>query len=84
MIRFAILAAVLPATLVAAPGPLSPAKALGAFQVEPGARVELAAAEPLVRDPVALCFGDVGGMFVVEGRSYPQLGESPLTLGTEE
>jgi putative membrane-bound dehydrogenase-like protein len=82
MIRFAILAAVLPAALVAAPGPLSPAKALGAFQVEPGARVELAAAEPLVRDPVALCFGDVGRMFVVEGRSYPQLGESPLTLGT--
>ena len=82
MIRFAILAAVLPATLVAAPGSLSPAEALGAFQVEPGARVELAAAEPLVRDPVALCFGDVGRMFVVEGRSYPQLGESPLTLGT--
>ena len=82
MIRFAILAAVLPAALVAAPGSLSPAEALGAFQVEPGARVELAAAEPLVRDPVALCFGDVGRMFVVEGRSYPQLGESPLTLGT--
>ena len=82
MIRFAILAAVLPAALVAAPGSLSPAEALGAFQVEPGARVELAAAEPLVRDPVALCFGDAGRMFVVEGRSYPQLGESPLTLGT--
>ena len=82
MIRFAILAAVLPAALVAAPGPFSPAKALGAFQLEPGARVELAAAEPLVRDPVALCFGDAGRMFVVEGRSYPQLGESPLTLGT--
>ena len=44
--------------------------------------MELAAAEPLVRDPVALCFGDAGRMFVVEGRSYPQLGESPLTLGT--
>jgi putative membrane-bound dehydrogenase-like protein len=82
MIRFAILAAVLPAALVAAPGSLSPAEALGAFQVEPGVRVELAAAEPLVRDPVALCFGDAGRMFVVEGRSYPQLGESPLTLGT--
>ncbi|MEO1862791.1 MAG: PVC-type heme-binding CxxCH protein, partial [Verrucomicrobiia bacterium] len=82
MIRFTILAGVLPAALVAAPGPLSPAKALVAFQVEPGARVELAAAEPLVRDPVALCFGDAGRMFVVEGRSYPQLGESPLTLGT--
>jgi putative membrane-bound dehydrogenase-like protein len=82
MIRFTILAGVLPAALVAAPGPLSPAKALVAFQVESGARVELAAAEPLVRDPVALCFGDAGRMFVIEGRSYPQLGESPLTLGT--
>ncbi len=82
MIRFAILAAVLPVALVAAPGPLSPAEALGAFQVEPGVRVELAAAEPLVSDPVALCFGDAGQMFVVEGCSYPQLGESPLTLGT--
>ena len=82
MIRFTILAGVLPAALVAAPGPLSPAEALGAFQVEPGALVELAAAEPLVSDPVALCFGDAGRMFVVEGRSYPQLGESPLTLGT--
>jgi putative membrane-bound dehydrogenase-like protein len=82
MIRFAILAAVLPATLLAAPGPLSPTEALAAFQGEPGVRVEIAAAEPLVRDPVALCFGDAGRMFVVEGRSYPQLGESPLTLGT--
>ena len=82
MTRFALIAAVLPATLIAAPGPLSPAEALEAFKVEPGARVELAAAEPLVRDPVALCFGDAGRMFVVEGRSYPQLGESPLTLGT--
>jgi len=82
MIRFAILAAVLPGTLLAAPGPLSPPEALAAFQVEPGVRVEIAAAEPLVRDPVALCFDDAGRMLVVEGRSYPQLGESPLTLGT--
>ena len=81
MIRFATLAAVLPAALIASPGPLSPAEALGAFQVESGARVELAAAEPLVRDPVALCFDGPGRMFAVEGRSYPQLGEKPLTLG---
>ena len=69
MTRFALIAAVLPATLIAAPGPLSPAEALEAFKVEPGARGELAAAEPLVRDPVALCFGDAGRMFVGEGRS---------------
>ena len=82
MIRLFISAAILPVALTAAPGPLSPAESLEAFQVELGVRVELVAVEPLVRDPVALCFGDAGRMFVVEGRSYPQLGESPLTLGT--
>ena len=82
MIRFAILAAVLPATLVAAPGRFRRRRRSGRFRSNRALRVELAAAEPLVRDPVALCFGDAGRMFVVEGRSYPQLGESPLTLGT--
>jgi len=82
MIRLFISVAILPVALTAAPGPLSPAESLEAFQVELGVRVELVAVEPLVRDPVALCFGDAGRMFVVEGRSYPQLGESPLTLGT--
>lgn len=32
---------------------LTPAEALAAFQVEPGLRIELVAAEPLVDDPVA-------------------------------
>ena len=34
-------------------GPLSPEKALAAFQVEPGLRLELVAAEPLIASPVA-------------------------------
>ena len=59
--------------LSAAPGPLSPAQALKAFQMEKGVRVELAAAEPQVKDPVAMCFDDAGRMFVVEGRGYPFL-----------
>ncbi len=82
MIRIFLLVSVLPSLLTAAPGPLSPSEALDAFQVEPGARVELVAAEPLVRDPVVLCFDADGRMLVVEGCSYPQLGENPLTLGT--
>ena len=61
-------AALLPVPLLAGPGPLSPAEALEAFEVEPGVRVELAAAEPLVRDPVALCLDGPGRMYVVESR----------------
>ncbi|MDC0219037.1 c-type cytochrome [Verrucomicrobia bacterium] len=74
--------------LSAAPGPLSPAQALKAFQMEKGVRVELAAAEPQVKDPVAMCFDDAGRMFVVEGRGYPFLpakdgkGKTPPKLGT--
>ena len=74
--------------LSAAPGPLSPAQALKAFQMEKGVRVEVAAAEPQVKDPVAMCFDDAGRMFVVEGRGYPFLpakdgkGETPPKLGT--
>ena len=43
MTRYALSAALLPVPLLA--GPLSPAEALEAFEVEPGVRVELAAAE---------------------------------------
>jgi len=46
--------------------------------------VELAASEPQVKDPVAMCFDDAGRMFVVEGRGYPFLpgkGKTVPTLG---
>ena len=58
------------AALAAAPGPgpLSPAEALRAFRTEPGVRVELFVAEPLVVDPVALAFDERGRLFVVENR----------------
>jgi putative membrane-bound dehydrogenase-like protein len=61
------------AALAAAPGPgpLSPAEALRAFRVEPGVRVEVFAAEPLVVDPVAFAFDDRGRLLVVENRGYP-------------
>ncbi|MCZ6794385.1 MAG: HEAT repeat domain-containing protein, partial [Planctomycetota bacterium] len=54
-----------------AEGPLSPEASLEALQLEPGLRVELAAAEPDVMDPVALAFDERGRLFVVEGRGYP-------------
>lgn len=41
------------------------------LQAEPGIRIELAAAEPLVMDPVAVEFDPVGRMFVAEYGDYP-------------
>ncbi|MGH9372481.1 MAG: PVC-type heme-binding CxxCH protein, partial [Vicinamibacterales bacterium] len=52
-------------------GPLSPQEALESFELEPGYRVELAAAEPLIRDPVAIAFDERGRLYVVENRGYP-------------
>ena len=54
-----------------AAGPLSPDEALAGFELEPGHRIELAAAEPLIRDPVAIAFDERGRMYVVENRGYP-------------
>jgi len=51
--------------------PLSPADALAAFVVEPGYRIDLVAAEPLVRSPVAIAFDERGRLYVVENRGYP-------------
>jgi putative membrane-bound dehydrogenase-like protein len=51
--------------------PLSPKQALAAFRVDPGVRVDLVAAEPLVESPVALAFDDRGYMYVAENRGYP-------------
>lgn len=53
-------------------GPLSPDEALVSFELEPGYRIELAAAEPLVRDPVAIAFDERGRLYVVENRGYPE------------
>ena len=52
-------------------GPLSPDEALASFELEPGYRIELAAAEPLIKDPVAIAFDERGRMYVVESRGYP-------------
>ncbi len=61
----------LPPDLVVPPAPvLSPEDALATFAIQPGFRVELAAAEPLIEDPVAAAFDARGRLWVVEMRSY--------------
>jgi putative membrane-bound dehydrogenase-like protein len=52
-------------------GPLSPEAALKSFQLEPGLRIEIVAAEPVVDSPVAMAFDERGRLFVVENRGYP-------------
>jgi putative membrane-bound dehydrogenase-like protein len=59
-------------------------QAMKSFQLEPGLRIELIAAEPLVIDPVALAFDEDKRMYVVEDRGYPdpaEGGEPPKKLG---
>ena len=51
--------------------PIPAREALGMFRVPDGVRVELAASEPDVIDPVALAFDERGRMYVVENRGYP-------------
>ena len=51
--------------------PLAPREALASLVVEPGYRVDLIAAEPLVQSPVAIAFDDRGRLFVAENRGYP-------------
>lgn len=51
--------------------PYSPGEALKSFQLPPGFRMELVAAEPQVVDPVAMAFDAQGRLFVVEMPDYP-------------
>jgi len=55
----------------ATPPPKPAAEQLKTFEVEPGFRLELVAAEPLVKDPVAIAFDANGRMFVAEYGDYP-------------
>jgi putative membrane-bound dehydrogenase-like protein len=59
--------------------PTEPAQALSTFQVKKGFRLELAAAEPAVVSPVALCFDENGRAYVVEMRDYSE--RRPEKLG---
>src|SRR6476469_10619305 len=64
--------------------PLSPLDAQQAMQLaDSSLRIELAAAEPEVIDPVAIRFDEDGRMWVVEMRDYPlgnpEKGGEPLS-----
>lgn len=58
-------------------------KAMDSFQIEPGMRIDLIAAEPLVIDPVAMAFDEDRQMYVIEDRGYPDPAEggTPTRLG---
>ncbi len=50
---------------------VSPAQALSTFEVPPGFKIELVAAEPLISDPVDMEIDEYGNMYVVEMHGYP-------------
>jgi putative membrane-bound dehydrogenase-like protein len=52
--------------------PVEPEHVQETFKIKPGFRLELAAEEPLVVDPIALSFDENGRMFVVEMRDYSE------------
>src|SRR5687768_7018089 len=48
----------------------TPEEALKTFTLAPGIKLEIAAAEPQVQEPVVMAFGPDGRMWVVEMRGY--------------
>ncbi len=53
------------------PSPVrTPEQELASFQVEPGLKVQLVAAEPMVQDPVVMTFDEDGRLWVVEMRGF--------------
>ncbi|MFI4874662.1 MAG: PVC-type heme-binding CxxCH protein [Blastopirellula sp. JB062] len=59
--------------------PQEPAAALDTLKIAPGFRVEQAATEPNVVDPVAISFDEDGRMFVIEMRGYSE--DDGMVLG---
>ncbi|WP_417849190.1 neutral/alkaline non-lysosomal ceramidase N-terminal domain-containing protein [Thalassoglobus sp.] len=51
--------------------PLSPEETLAATHIRDGYQIELVAAEPLVKDPVAIAWGTDGRLWVAEMADYP-------------
>jgi len=50
--------------------PLSPEESMQKVQLPPGFHLELVASEPMVQEPVALCWDGNGRMYVAEMNSY--------------
>ena len=58
-----------------------PQEAVATWQVKAGFQLELAANEPQVRSPIALCFDERGRMFVCEMIDYSELRDTTPHLG---
>jgi putative membrane-bound dehydrogenase-like protein len=61
-------------------GPLSPREELATFRIVKGFKVELAASEPEVVDPVAMAFDEDGRLWVAEMIGYPNGGVATGTI----
>jgi len=57
--------------------PLAPDAAAKSFHIHPGFQLERVAAEPLVTNPVSVCYDADGRLYVVEMRGYPYPEKSP-------
>lgn len=60
---------------------VEPKDAIGTWQVKKGFKLQLAANEPQVRDPIALCFDERGRMFVCEMIDYSEMRDVTPHLG---
>ena len=56
---------------------LGPEAALRSFQLHAGFKLDVAATEPLVTDPVSACYDADGRLYVAEMRGYPYPEDSP-------
>lgn len=60
---------------------VEPKNAIATWQVKKGFKLELAAHEPQVRDPIAICFDENGRMFVCEMIDYSEMRDVTPHLG---
>lgn len=60
---------------------VSPKDAISTWQVKKGFKLELAANEPQVRSPIAICFDERGRMFVCEMIDYSEMRDVTPHLG---
>jgi putative membrane-bound dehydrogenase-like protein len=60
---------------------VEPKDAVSTWQVKKGFKLQLAAHEPQVRDPIAICFDERGRMFVCEMHDYSEMREVTPHMG---
>jgi len=60
---------------------VEPKDAVATWKVKPGFQLQLAAHEPQVRDPVAICFDERGRMFACEMIDYSEMRDASPHLG---